>query len=40
MIVTAFIIASALTLGTILTLNRAGEKEGICNYEYVGGKEE
>ena len=36
MIITAFIIASALTLGAILTVSRAGEKDGICKYDYIG----
>lgn len=35
MIITAFIIASAFTLGAILTVSRAGEKDGICDYDYV-----
>ena len=40
MTIAIIIFTSALTLGAILTLNRAGEKDGICNYDYIGGKEE
>ena len=36
MTIPIIIFASALTLGAILTLNRAGEKEGICDYGYIG----
>lgn len=36
MLTTIIIITSALTLGAILTVSRAGESDGICDYNYIG----
>lgn len=40
MLTTIIIITSVITLGAVLTVSRAGEKDGICDYNYIGGMEE